>query len=219
MNSRQGNLLKSVISQYIKTAMPVGSNLLAADFKLSSATIRNEMAELEKGGYIYQPHTSAGRVPTEKGYKFYIENILGYNKAHNKIEEQLLKFKNANKREDLKSLAKFVSRTINEAVIIAFNKNDIYYTGISFLFSKPEFSNLDLITNVSQVIDHIDEKLCQAHDDIRDLYLKIGSENPFGQDCAVIMTKTKKGIFGIIGPLRMNYEGNISIIKSIKDLF
>ena len=70
-------MLISLVREYIKKATPVASSFLAGrgNFKLSSATIRNEMATLEEEGYITQPHTSAGRIPTELGYNFYLENL------------------------------------------------------------------------------------------------------------------------------------------------
>ncbi len=78
MNTRQKELLNLVIESYIKTAEPVGSNLLAEKGKLgvSGATLRNEMRALEDEGYLSHPHTSAGRVPTDKGYRFYVDSLL-----------------------------------------------------------------------------------------------------------------------------------------------
>src|SRR5690606_4278561 len=75
MTDRQAKLLTTIIEQYAEVAAPVGSVLLAKLFNVSSATIRNEMAELERMGYIAQPHTSAGRVPTDKGYRFYVNSL------------------------------------------------------------------------------------------------------------------------------------------------
>ena len=75
MTDRQKQILSSIIEQYAEVASPVGSSLLAKVFHVSSATIRAEMAELERGGYIMQPHTSAGRVPTDKGYRFYVNHL------------------------------------------------------------------------------------------------------------------------------------------------
>ena len=75
MTGRQKQILSSIIEQYAEVASPVGSQLLAKVFGVSSATIRAEMAELERGGYITQPHTSAGRVPTDRGYRFYVNNL------------------------------------------------------------------------------------------------------------------------------------------------
>src|SRR6201996_2915584 len=75
MTERQKQILAAIIEQYAEVAAPVGSSLLAKVFDVSSATIRAEMAELERLGYILQPHTSAGRVPTDKGYRFYVNSL------------------------------------------------------------------------------------------------------------------------------------------------
>src|SRR4051812_14841877 len=75
MTSRQEKILQAIVEQYAEVAAPVGSSLLAKAFGVSSATVRSEMAELEKLGYIHQPHTSAGRVPTDKGYRYYVNQL------------------------------------------------------------------------------------------------------------------------------------------------
>lgn len=72
MTPRQEKILRAIVEEYAEVASPVGSHLLAKIFQVSSATIRAEMAELERSGYITQPHTSAGRIPTDKGYRFYV---------------------------------------------------------------------------------------------------------------------------------------------------
>ena len=81
LSERKLTILKAIIQNYLETGEPVGSRTLSkyTDLKLSSATIRNEMADLEDLGYIFQPHTSAGRIPSDKGYRFYV-NLLMENK-------------------------------------------------------------------------------------------------------------------------------------------
>ena len=76
MNDRQKELLKAIVENYIKTAVPVGSKSLCKKFKCSSATIRNEMAALESLGYIEKNHISSGRIPSEEGYKYYVDNLM-----------------------------------------------------------------------------------------------------------------------------------------------
>ncbi len=78
LDERKKNILKAVVDDYIATAEPVGSKALVSkyNFNVSSATIRNEMAELEALGYLEQPHTSAGRVPSDKGYRAYVDNLV-----------------------------------------------------------------------------------------------------------------------------------------------
>jgi len=76
MDERQERLLKEIVESYIKTVKPVGSQALCKKFKLSSATIRNEMSSLEKLGYLEKNHVSSGRVPSEKGYKYYVDHLM-----------------------------------------------------------------------------------------------------------------------------------------------
>src|SRR4051794_18359002 len=76
MTSRQERILQAIVEQYAEVASPVGSSLLSKAFNVSSATVRSEMAELERLGFIHQPHTSAGRIPTDKGYRYYVNEIV-----------------------------------------------------------------------------------------------------------------------------------------------
>ena len=76
MDERQNKLLKAIVESYIKTVKPVGSKSLCQKFKCSSATIRNEMVVLENLGYIEKNHISSGRIPSEAGYKYYVENLM-----------------------------------------------------------------------------------------------------------------------------------------------
>ena len=76
MNDRQKELLKAIVENYIKEAKPIGSNSLCKKFKCSSATIRNEMGDLERFGYIEKNHISSGRIPSEAGYKYYVEYLM-----------------------------------------------------------------------------------------------------------------------------------------------
>ena len=92
ITQRQKEILKSMVQEYIRSAQPVSSRLIERKYQLgvSSATIRAEMQKLTRKGYLFQPHTSAGRVPTDKGYRFYVDSILesGFDNLEN---EELLK--------------------------------------------------------------------------------------------------------------------------------
>ena len=78
LDDRKVTILKAIIKTYLETGEPVGSRTISkyTDLQLSSATIRNEMSDLEEMGYILQPHTSAGRIPSDKGYRFYVDRIM-----------------------------------------------------------------------------------------------------------------------------------------------
>lgn len=217
MEKRQAELLKQIIKIYIKTAEPVGSIYLSDKIgNVSSATIRNEMMELEEGGWIYQPHTSAGRVPTTKAYRFFVENFIKEGQEDKTTEKELLEKTRRSQNEDkAKILAKAVAEMTEEAVVVAFNPNQFYYTGLSFLFSQPEFREQARVTSISQILDHGEEVIPQILE-ILDKKRKvlIGEENPFGVQCSFITTPIyKKGMFGILGPVRMDYEKGISLIN------
>ena len=208
-----------MVSEHIRLAEPIGSRLLMerAGLNVSSATIRNELAELEAQGYIFQPHTSAGRVPTAKGYEYYITNIIKVKKLTNAEQEQLVYLKkDLFSEENLKALAKFLRDAVNETVIIAFDKNSYYYTGIANLFSKPEFADQNVLHSISSIIDHLDEALFTYYETIDEKKVLIGAASPFGVATAAIIkpfkTKNQKVVVTVLGPMRMDYSHVLSII-------
>ncbi len=125
LTKRQQKILKAVIQSHIRTASPVSSKHIYEKYRIgvSPATIRNEMQYLEEMGYLYQPHTSSGRLPTEKGYKFYIENLME-NKALSEDEKKIIikefSKKDVNIEEIVKNTASFLSSLAdNIGIIIA----------------------------------------------------------------------------------------------------
>lgn len=226
MDDRKQNLLKAIIEEYIKTANPVGSTFIADKYfpELSSATIRNEMAKLENEGLIFQPHTSAGRIPTVAGLKEYLNDLhLNLDKENVDVDIKNLANKKIDNREDLKLLAKSMAELSGDAVLVAFSPLDVYYTGLSNLFSQPEFSNFNLVCSMSQLIDQLDKIIAKNFYKIKkEIQVLIGESNPFGEMVSTIIFKTSfKGndlIFGILGLLRMNYKKNIVLAQKINKL-
>lgn len=108
LNERKKTILRSIVDDYVNTAQPVGSRTISRkrELGLSSATIRNEMADLEELGYIAQPHTSAGRVPSDKGYRFYVDNLV---QVHALANEELLRIR-ATMEERIGELNELVRR-------------------------------------------------------------------------------------------------------------
>lgn len=223
MNERKMALLSQIIKQYIKSATPVGSKLLAgkSSFGLSSATIRNEMAELEKESYITHPHTSAGRIPTVKGYRFYLESIKKGKLSsveQNHLKKILKKYQSERNEVLIKELAKKIVDLSNNTVLIGFSENNVYYTGIANLFCQPEFRDPERVYNMSLIIDHLDKAMSDIFNQIKELEIRIGEENPFDQHCSAILTpwgKKKRGVFGILGPMRMDYEKNLGLANFV----
>lgn len=213
-------------SNYIKTAQPIASGFLVEKLRgaVSSATVRNDMVELEKEGLIYQPHTSAGRIPTEKGFKFYIENFLKEKTLSEKQVSEIKKKKNLiakDFRAGLKELAKYLAETSGEAIIVAFGNNDIYYTGLSNLFAKPEFEEKHLICQLSSVLDQLDGAIHKIFDQkicLKEVEIKIGADNIFSTSCSSLMIPYKKALVTILGPMRMDYDNNLALLNNIKKL-
>lgn len=225
MISRQKNLFRNIVEEYIKTATPVGSKLIVDKYLLDicSATVRNDMAELEEQGLITHPHTSAGRIPTEYGYKYYVDNYVDIKKELTKKEkDEIIELvKNIKDKEiKVKTLAKILAEKSKAGVFVGFAKNNVYYTGLANIFSQPEFRNLDLVYNLSNVIDHLDEVMAEIYDIINnnETQIKIDKQNHFADDCSAIMTKVKNILFGIVGPMRMDYQNNISLLNFTRTL-
>lgn len=144
LNERKKSILKSIIDDYVQTAQPVGSRTIARkhELGLGSATIRNEMADLEELGYITQPHTSAGRIPSDKGYRFYVDHLM---QIHSLANEEITKIKKAmdERIEELNHLVKRVCSIISSI------------TGYTSVVLTPQFSKAE-IKSVQFVV--VDEK-------------------------------------------------------------
>ncbi|HBY72567.1 MAG TPA: HrcA family transcriptional regulator, partial [Lachnospiraceae bacterium] len=120
LDERKLKILKAIIKNYLDTGEPVGSRTISkdTDLNLSSATIRNEMADLEELGYIIQPHTSAGRIPTDKGYRLYVD-ILLEDKTQEVDDMKNILIEKADKLENLlKQVAKLLAANTNYATMV-----------------------------------------------------------------------------------------------------
>ena len=223
MDQRKELILNTIIKEHIKTGMPVGSGVLVEKYKLdvSPATVRNDMSALEEEGFIAQPHTSAGRVPTEKAYRKYLDG-LKTKRLNKSDEESLLGTIQGQSEKNYKDTAKMVSQLTSATVFWAPHKNNLFYTGISNLFQQPEFSQLNLIYDISSIIDRIDDILEEEYNKFEPgLNILIGRENPFSEHCGAIILKYQHnendGILGILGPMRMDYQRNIGIVEFLGD--
>ena len=144
---RKAVILKAIIKNYMETGEPVGSRTISKlpELNLSSATIRNEMSDLEEMGYILQPHTSAGRIPSDKGYRFYVDEILREKQIETDELKELM-FKRVDRLETLlKQLAKIIARDTNYAAMIS--GPTIHSNKVKFLqLSKIDRFKLLLVT-------------------------------------------------------------------------
>lgn len=224
MNPRQESILKAIVEYYIKTAEPVGSKFLAQNcgFGVSPATIRNDMVMLEREGMIRAPHTSAGRVPTEAGYEFYLSEIKGLGRS--KRSRGCKGFEGVtegteNTEQAVKQVAKRLVDLSGEMALVAFDPDWSFYTGVSNLFTKPDFRDLGLAHELSEMIDRFDEVIGSIFEHLPEApQVMIGSQNPFGECMSSIVVKYKlpedtQLVLGLVGPLRMDYQKNIKLIE------
>jgi len=140
LTEREGRILKSLIREYVATVMPVASKILAQKYNLgvSPATIRQEMARLEEGGYVIQPHTSAGRIPSEKGYRYYVELLMEEEELPEEVQTLIRHqfYQVAREIEEWFRLATAVlSRMLRAAAFITYPR-----------ISRPQFKHLELIS-------------------------------------------------------------------------
>ncbi|MFA5130895.1 MAG: hypothetical protein WC467_00550 [Patescibacteria group bacterium] len=228
ISERKKFILETIIKEYLKTAMPVSSGVLVEKYKfdISTATVRNEMMELEDEGYIYQPHTSAGRVPTEMAYELFVGDLEDIKKRRElkRPESEMLEKLFRHDETSFRQTAKAIAEMSGGAVFWAFHKNDLYYTGLSNLFAQPEFSQLNMVCDVSEIIDRLEDIIDEIFEELEDgQKILIGSKNPFGNFLSTVLVKYKNnnasGIFGILGPMRMDYARNLALTEFIKKKF
>jgi len=224
LQDRKKELIVEVVRDYIKKAEPIGSKHLEKKLGVSSATIRNEMLDLEHEGFLDQPHTSAGRVPTVKAYEFYINNYLTPKDLSSHEKKTLESLHKLNPVEDIfwKEVAKRLADFSGHAVVVGFNKNDLYYTGLSNLFAQPEFNHLDMVHSMSHVIDKLDDVMSILYKELpQEVQIKIGDNNPFGNMCSTVITSytlPAKKVLGFLGPWRMDYDLNVGLLNYVRQI-
>lgn len=238
LTKRQEGILFAIIEEYAEVATPVGSVTLAKLFDVSSATIRAEMARLEELGYIAQPHTSAGRVPTDAGYRYYVNMIsehpeiaeehamvgAGVNQHDPKTTERSNRVLEV--RVNSQTRADFAIRGAVDSLVeltgnlgIATIGEQLYMSGISRLFTQPEFMDNNRVQAVAKLLDNLEPWLREAAPG-QPLNIFIGQENPIGKTSQVSLIISRfrspysdKSYIGVLGPTRQNYSRVMSLVR------
>lgn len=226
LTPRKEEILTYIVETYIRDAEPIGSKLMSEDAALgvSGATLRNEMRELEEAGLLTHPHTSSGRIPTEAGYRYYVEHLMKPEVIGKRVFDKLdTMLANYDERErKLKMFARIASEMCGTAVIVLSKKDSLYYTGISQFFSQPEFKDYSFTVSMSGIFDACEEVIPSLYKKYTDTELKImiGSENPFGAMCSIVGKKMGEGAFiAVLGPLRMRYRRATALLEHTNQLF
>lgn len=238
LTKRQEGILFAIIEEYAEVATPVGSVTLAKLFDVSSATVRAEMARLEELGYIAQPHTSAGRVPTDAGYRYYVNMIsehpevaeehaavgAGLNLHDPKTTERSNRVLEV--RINSQTRADFAIRGAVDSLVeltgnlgLATIGDQLYMSGISRLFTQPEFMDNNRVQAVAKLLDNLEPWLREAAPG-QPLNIFIGQENPIGKTSQVSLIISRfrspysdKSYIGVLGPTRQNYGRVMSLVS------
>lgn len=226
MTERQEQLLKLVVETYIKSAEPVSSFRLVGLSRLgiSSATIRNELSMLEEAGYMMSPHTSAGRVPTDKGYRYYIETFVTNREGAKHKREMEMRESEKDSELNMRRIAKKLSELTGEAVVLVSGPSRAYTTGVSRMFAKPEFHNLEEVMRISELIDRMERVFApMLRNPFQGVRIMIGEESLFGGQMSSMTIHYQDsdgscGMMSIIGPTRMNYERNLTLLREAQIL-
>ncbi len=226
MDARPEKLLTLVIEHYVETAEPVGSRFLVdkGNLEWSEATVRNELRALEEAGYLTHPHTSAGRIPTQQGYHYYIERLnLTAAEATKAAEKKLASVLETigDYEQARKGIAKALVELADQTVMVAFSPDKVYYTGLSNLFQKPDFAEMNLVADISAMFDRCEEALEAFAPRVTDINYFIGTQHPFGRLLSVLAIrfgKDNQSLLLMLGPQRMDYYKNWGLMKKVKEL-
>jgi len=229
ITERQNLILDKIIEEYIASAQPVSSQGLEKkyNFGISPATVRIEMQKLTETGFLYQPHTSAGRIPTDKGYRFFVDNIIESNFRDFDDKKFFEEFEQIEKVIDdslkftqllTKNLA---SASSSLALSYLFDKDFLWKEGWEEILGEPEFKETEYISNFTKLLKSFEENIINLEIN-SGIKIYIGKENPFSKarDFSTIISrcyfpKKQEGVLAILGPKRMAYQKNISLIDSL----
>lgn len=218
--------MRAIVEDYAETASPVGSVTLAKLFGVSSATIRSEMARLEELGYIESPHTSAGRIPTDKGYREYVNALTEVNdKPQALIEDRSVHALNARVKSSGDAADRAIRGAVDSLVELTGNLGlatiggQLYMNGMSNLFSQPEYLSGRHVQAVAQLLDNIEPWLREVAPN-KPLNVFIGSENPIGKSSGATLIISKfrspysdSSYIGVLGPTRQDYARVMQLVR------
>ena len=233
LTQRQIDILTSIIREYTETGEAVGSEIIEKKYKLgvSPATIRNEMVALSHKGYLQKTHFSSGRMPSAKGYRFYIKNIMKERELST-VDEVAFKHSIWDERAKEYKMLSQATRILAEKTglmsLVTTNSGDLYYAGVGNLLIMDEFLNKAITQTVFSRIEEIgfwSEILKQAYVVNEDVLFILGQEDfrdPMFEVCASVFgefeTPTVKGIIGVIGPKHISYEDVVTKVRFFSKL-
>jgi heat-inducible transcriptional repressor len=231
LGARKGDVLRAVVSHHIRTGEPVGSGAVVRRYRLgvSPATIRNDMAALEEMGFLAQPHTSAGRIPTDLGYRFYVDALP----RRPSLSEQQLRVIAAffgepppEMEEALRRTAFLLSKvTRYGAVTQPPGAHHVFIGGAANIAAEETFERRETARRLFELLEEHEESvlaLLRSLSDREDVTVRIGRENPLAamREVSLVVAPYRfrgrlAGTIAVIGPTRMHYSSAISAVDAV----
>lgn len=234
MKERTLQILSALIQDFVETANPVASKHLLTHqkFEISSATIRNEFAILEEIGYIKSPHVSAGKIPTQQGYRFYVDELLEKyqeeQSVHNVFERYIKQYKIEKSKEVVFDMLRLLAQLSHNVAFATIDNDKTAYIGISHVLRSPEFiqdpEKAAQIVEILEGQERLRNMFLALDLPLKDIRIFIGEENLLQEisSCAMLVAKFKKdgisGHIGILGPMRMRYGFNKALIENVLEM-
>lgn len=230
LSERQKQLLKSIIELYVKTGEPISSELIEKNYHIgvSPATIRNEMVKLTDSGFLKQPHTSAGRVPTSMGFRLYIGELMK-EKEMSVMDEVLI-------RQQVMDVRTHFDRMVQEAtkalakrcntLALSINDGEVYYTGAARILDLPEFYDIDVTRFILSMFDegNILQQVVGLAQGTDPLHVVFGEETGYEYlrptSFAFLNYGHEDGgnIIGVVGPDRLNFPVVIPYLRYVGEV-
>ena len=230
--ARKDAVLGIVVNEYIKTVNPVSSGLIVQDYPLdvSSATIRNILAELEEEGYLTHPHTSAGRIPTEQGYRYYVDYLMHEIRL---LEEEKYRINKEYHRE-VRGLEKILEKTsevisditqYTSIISVDGRRDKIFCRGTSFVVGYPEYQDLKKVKDILATLEEKERLLEIINRNLEQkIQIYIGHELACSdiESCSLAVSRYQfqnglSGRIAVLGPTRMNYQRVVSALEYVSE--
>lgn len=236
MKERTVLILQALVEDFVATANPVASQRLLerSTFKVSSATVRNEFAALEEVGLIVSPHVSAGKIPTAKGYRFFVDEILpevetqSFDEVANVFNTYQDQYRLQKSKESVFDALRLLAQLSGNVAFARVEDDQTFYLGLSNVLRTPEFvSDPEKAAQVVEILEGR-ERFKKFLDSVElkdgEVKIFIGEENILEEisSCTLLVakfkTKNASGCLGVLGPMRMKYGYNKALIQNILEL-
>lgn len=239
LTKRQKSILKAIVYEYIESAEPISSRFLQEnyDFGIQGAMLRREMQRLTESGYFKQPHTSAGRIPTDKAYRFVVNDILlEFKKKTRKVDNKSwAKFSLKLKEEDIYQIMYYLVEELAEqtscfAIGYLLSRKVLLKEGWENVLQQPEFESLEYVYNFARFIKELQECIEELRPNFSSIDILIGKEHSMIADISgnvldfsTIVTSypfssKEIGLLALVGPMRMPYKRHINLLGSLPSL-